>query len=261
MEDELKDKPIKVHNSSKTKLKVEKQWVGIDKKDAPEITVYLVKNGIKTKEFIRLNNYNNWMEEFKNLDIKDNDKTNVYTVVEDGETDGKIILNGDKYNVNYVDGKIINAKIEKPTSINIKFSKQVIAGKELKGATIVLQSNDGLKETWTSEGKIHEFNVKEGSYTLTEMVAPEGYEIASMISFKVTYNQDKNILEVGNIDIGQGNRYIDKTFVMVDNYKKSNKQKTSKKYVKTGDNSNIFIDIALFVLSIGFLIKKYRIRS
>ncbi|HEL0567422.1 TPA: Cna B-type domain-containing protein, partial [Streptococcus equi subsp. zooepidemicus] len=101
----------------KTSLKVEKEWKGIDSKEAPEVTIYLVKNGVKTNKFIKLNKNNNWQGEFTNLDVVDDikdKKANVYTIVEDGEINGKIVLDGKEYKVTYVGGKVVNTKVEKP---------------------------------------------------------------------------------------------------------------------------------------------------
>lgn len=99
---------------SKTSLKVSKEWIKEDLKNAPEITVYLVKNGKITDESIKLNKENNWKGEFKNLLVSDDiksGKVNVYSVKEKGEVDGKVILNGIEYKVVYKDGKIINTKV------------------------------------------------------------------------------------------------------------------------------------------------------
>ena len=67
----------------KKNLKVEKEWKSIDPKDAPEVTIYLVKNGVRTDKFVKLNKDNKWKGEFKDLavvdDIKDA-KSNEYTV-------------------------------------------------------------------------------------------------------------------------------------------------------------------------------------
>ncbi|HEL0567464.1 TPA: Cna B-type domain-containing protein, partial [Streptococcus equi subsp. zooepidemicus] len=109
--------PWQLLTPGKTNLKVEKEWKGIDPKEAPEVTIYLVKNGVKTDKFIKLNKDNNWQGEFTNLDVVDDikdKKANVYTIVEDGEINGKIVLDGKEYKVTYVGGKVVNTKVEKP---------------------------------------------------------------------------------------------------------------------------------------------------
>ncbi|BAN60883.1 hypothetical protein ANG_0413 [Streptococcus anginosus subsp. whileyi MAS624] len=179
---------------AKTSLKVEKKWQGIDSKDAPEITVYLVKNGIKTDQSIKLNNGNNWKGEFKDLKVVDNirdKKANIYTIVESGEKDGKVVLEGKEYKVTYAGGKVVNTKEVPPPSTpptKVKFSKKALTenGEELKGATIRLTKEDGsLVKEWVTDGTVKEFELKDGKYTFTEISAPAKYQVATAITFEV----------------------------------------------------------------------------
>jgi LPXTG-motif cell wall-anchored protein len=76
-----------------------------------------------------------------------------------------------------------------PTTYSFTFSKTDVAGKELAGATIQLQNEDGtVAETWVSDGTTHKFTVKPGTYTLVETAAPEGYTIATKITVVVDAN-------------------------------------------------------------------------
>ena len=64
--------------------------------------------------------------------------------------------------------------------------------KQLKGATLVLKNKDTGKEVkkWTTDGKVAIFEGLEfGTYVLSEISAPEGYNLAESITFKV---QDKH---------------------------------------------------------------------
>jgi uncharacterized surface anchored protein len=73
-----------------------------------------------------------------------------------------------------------------PTTTTVKFSKQDVNGKELPGATIQLVDKDGkVVEEWISDGSVHDFTVEPGSYQIVETAAPEGYKIATTISFTV----------------------------------------------------------------------------
>uniref|UniRef100_UPI0004719EEF thioester-forming surface-anchored protein n=1 Tax=Atopobacter phocae TaxID=136492 RepID=UPI0004719EEF len=104
----------------------------------------------------------------------------------------------------------------------VKFSKQDLAGNELKGATITLTGNNGDKQTWESDGKTKakEFTVKEGKYTFTETAAPEGYKIATEIKFEVVRNKETQKLEIQNVEVGTGNKEgADGLLIMVDDYK------------------------------------------
>ena len=100
-----------------TSLKVEKEWKNTEVKNAPEVTVYLIKNGENTKEELKLNKNNGWSGEFKNLKVVDDiksKKVNVYTIKEKNEVDGRIVLEGITYKVSYDGGKVINTKVEEP---------------------------------------------------------------------------------------------------------------------------------------------------
>lgn len=71
---------------------------------------------------------------------------------------------------------------------NLVLSKQDITTKEeLVGAKLILTYEDGtIVDEWTSTGKPHVIaNPKDGTYTLTELTAPDGYELAESITFTV----------------------------------------------------------------------------
>ncbi len=80
-------------------------------------------------------------------------------------------------------------KIEKvATSSEIPISKQDITnGKELPGAELTLYDEDGeVVESWTSKKTPHIMkNLKDGFYTLEEITAPEGYDLAEDVEFEV----------------------------------------------------------------------------
>lgn len=99
-------------------LEVEKEWIGINPADAPEIRVYLVKNGEETSDYVDLNEGNNWKASFENLPVTDagTGAEIQYTVKELGEQSGEVELSGIRYRVSYDNGKVINEKInDEPT--------------------------------------------------------------------------------------------------------------------------------------------------
>ena len=69
----------------------------------------------------------------------------------------------------------------KPSDVNVEFSKiDVTTGKELPGATLeVRDSNGKLIESWVSTETTHYIKLAPGKYTLTEIVAPEGYILSN----------------------------------------------------------------------------------
>ena len=94
----------------------------------------------------------------------------------------------------FEDGKTTKVVIEnKPAKkeIKVEFSKiDVSTGKELPGAHLEIRdSNNNLVESWVSTEETHYFELLPGVYTLTETLAPEGYELSSeTIEFEVKEN-------------------------------------------------------------------------
>ena len=77
--------------------------------------------------------------------------------------------------------------------IKVEISKvNITTNKELPGAELILTNKDGkVVEHWTSTDKPHYIEkLPAGDYTLTEITAPNGYEIAEDISFTVLPNGD-----------------------------------------------------------------------
>lgn len=77
--------------------------------------------------------------------------------------------------------------------IKVEISKvDITTNKELPGAELIITNKDGkVVEHWTSNDKPHYIEkLPAGDYTLTEITAPNGYEIAEDISFTVLPNGD-----------------------------------------------------------------------
>lgn len=72
--------------------------------------------------------------------------------------------------------------------IRVAVSKKDITGKkELPGAKLTVKDAKGSQiEEWVSEETPHEMNLAAGEYTLIEVTAPEGYEVAENVNFTVT---------------------------------------------------------------------------
>lgn len=72
--------------------------------------------------------------------------------------------------------------------IKVDISKtDIVTGEELPGATLQIYDSEGqLVEQWISADTPHRIDrLPAGSYTLLELIAPEGYGIAEKISFEV----------------------------------------------------------------------------
>jgi len=77
--------------------------------------------------------------------------------------------------------------------IKVEISKvDITTNKELPGAELIITNKDGkVVEHWTSTDKSHYIEkLPAGEYTLAEITAPNGYEIAENISFTVLPNGD-----------------------------------------------------------------------
>ncbi len=75
--------------------------------------------------------------------------------------------------------------------------KDITTEKELPGAKLEVKDEKGnVIETWVSTEEEHMMNLKAGKYTLTEITAPEGYEVAETITFEVTDSMEVQHVEM-----------------------------------------------------------------
>ena len=109
------------------------------------------------------------------------DETVKFTVKDDGSVTSVVMYNARKTEVT-----------------KVKISKQDITSKEeVEGATLVIKDKDGkVIESFVS-GKIPYYieGLEPGEYTLTETIAPEGYELSSE-TIKFTVKEDGSITSV-----------------------------------------------------------------
>ena len=120
-------------------------------------------------------------------------------IVREIEAPTGYILSDESYPVTISeDGEVIEIKaVNKSTKVRI--SKQdITTGEELPGATLQIIDEDGnVVEEWVSADEAHlvEGKLIAGKeYTLREIIAPDGYEIANEIKF--TVNEDGSVTEV-----------------------------------------------------------------
>lgn len=111
-----------------------------------------------------------------------------------------------------VDGENVHSVImtDEYTPASVKISKQDIAGEEIAGAELTVTDEDGKTiDSWTSvEGESHLIEgLLPGVYTLTEKMAPEGFEVAESIIFEVLPG---GIVQVDGKDVS--------TVTMIDDY-------------------------------------------
>lgn len=142
-----------------------------------------------------------------------------------------------------------------------KFDKET--NKMLSGASLELYNEKGKKiDAWTTDGKVKTFtNLAHGKYTLKEIKAPTGYELAKDIVFEVT--DENKTVEV--------KMYDEKTVVNVKEEKDDIKPvkeevKVAKEApantvtrVQTGDSNNAVLYIILIIALVLVSVKAYKI--
>lgn len=140
------------------------------------------------------------------------------------------ILSGEQYVVNISeDGDIVEITAEN-NSITISISKQDIYGEELPGAEMQLINDNGdIFDEWISDGENHIItNIPAGGYTLKEVAAPDGYIIATDISFTID--------EYGNVTVDgvEANAFTEDGIPCITMIDDTTKVKISKQDIATG---------------------------
>ena len=157
------------------------------------------------------------------------------------------ILSDKVYQVNITeDGQTVEITAEnKP--ITVEFSKRDTEGNELKGAKLqILDEKCNVIEEWTSDGTNHIVKkLKAGKYVLTETAAPEGYEIATDISFEVF---EEGTVKAGNTETVAVSKDGNPLIVMVDEAEEN--QITP----QTGDNRSKLPGIILTGTGLSILV-------
>ena len=119
-------------------------------------------------------------------------------IVKEIEAPTGYILSNEQYPVVIAeDGDVVEITAEnKPTSI--AFSKEDLYGNEIIGAELQLIDENGeIIEFWISDGENHIItNLTVGGYTLREIAAPDGYIIATDITFTI---DEYGVVTVGGV--------------------------------------------------------------
>ena len=105
------------------------------------------------------------------------------------------ILSDDQYPVTISENDDIVEITAENKAITVSISKKDIYGSELEGASIqLIDENGDIIDEWTSDSENHIItNILAGGYTLKEVAAPDGYIIATDISFTID--------EYGNVTV------------------------------------------------------------
>jgi len=171
-----------------TKVKISKRDITNDEELAGATLQIIDKDGNVVKEWVSTNEAH-YIEAVLTAG-------ETYTLHETVPADGYVIANDVEFTVNE-DGSVTEVVMyDDTTKVHIS-KRDITTDKELPGATLQILDGDEIIEEWVStdeeyiiEGKL----IVDKEYTLRETIAPEGYEIAQDITFKV--NEDGSVTEV-----------------------------------------------------------------
>ena len=141
------------------------------------------------------------------------------------------IFSDEKFPVSISENGSVVEIIAENKPIAVEISKRDVYGNELKGAKMQLINVNGeIVDEWTSEGTNHVISeLPAGAYTLKEIAAPDGYVIATDISFTVDIYGNVTVENVESTATSEnGNPLI----VVVDD---TTKVKISKQDITTGE--------------------------
>lgn len=148
------------------------------KKELPGASLKVEKDGIIIDEWVSTSE----KHVIRNLE------DGTYVLIEVTAPDGYEVAESITFTV--MDGVISNKEIvmfDKPVDKYVYISKQdITTKKELPGAKLELSKDGTVIDSWTSTNEVHKIkNLSDGTYTLTEVTAPDGYEVAESITFEV----------------------------------------------------------------------------
>ncbi len=182
---------INNYTPGKTSVSVVKAWADENDKDAirpASVSATLYADGATVDTQV-LSADNGWTYTWTDLDEMKDGKTIVYTVDEAvvPEGYGKAVTEN---NGTFVITNTHTPSKEEKENPTVTISKTDAAtSAELPGATLVIKDASGEDVvTFVSKSEPTEFKLAPGEYTLTEITAPQGYEVAETIAFTVDEN-------------------------------------------------------------------------
>ena len=182
---------INNYTPGKTSVSVVKAWADENDKDAirpASVSATLYADGATVDTQV-LSADNGWTYTWTDLDEMKDGKTIVYTVDEAvvPEGYGKAVTEN---NGTFVITNTHTPSKEEKENPTVTISKtDAVTTAELPGATLIIKNKAGeTVVTFVSGDEPTKFQLEPGEYTLTEVTAPKGYEVAETISFTVDAN-------------------------------------------------------------------------
>ncbi len=156
-----------------------------------------------------------WISDGTEHRINNLEENKTYTISETVTADGYVKATDITFTVKGADenGKKEDEHIDVVDKM-VTTSKVDMGGKEVVGAEMSVTDKDGnIVDTWTSDGTEHKIqNLEENkTYTLHEVVTPEGYVKATDIEFTVTGEDEKGVKVDQTVDMTDKRVSIDKT--------------------------------------------------
>ncbi|MCD8336107.1 MAG: hypothetical protein LUD18_02330 [Lachnospiraceae bacterium] len=110
-----------------------------------------------------------------------------YTLTETTAPDGYATAESIEFTIDDTQVQQTLTMYDAPITVEIS-KKDITNDEELPGAHLIVKDEDGnTVDEWTSTDEVHTItNLTVGTYTLTEITAPDGYEVAETITFEVT---------------------------------------------------------------------------
>ena len=177
-------------------------------------------------------------------------KPGTYTLREELAPDGYLRAEDVKFTVKET-GEIQKvAMVDDYTKVQIS-KTDMVTKKELPGAKLtIFDSNNETVAKWTSGKEPHMIEkLKPGTYTLREVTAPGGYEVAEDVKF--TVKETGEIQKVAMVDAPKGSKTTTPGGGGGSSTPKSGTSTTQRRYspVNTGDTTDIVLWILLLVLA------------
>lgn len=188
-------------------------------KDTPEVQTVTMKDAVSRIQInkadekgkglkgatLRVMDKNNkrvdeWVSDGKAHEIQKLVVGETYTLVEAAVPAGYVTADPVKFTVK--DTQEVQTVTMKDIVSRVKINKVNEQGKGLPGATLrVLDKNNKRMDEWVSDGKAHEIQklVVGETYTLTEVIAPDGYVTADSVKFTVKDTQDVQNITMNDV--------------------------------------------------------------